>query len=580
MSKNIKVLVAALLFVCSGAIAQQKHVFMTQTVNTVTLWNSAIEVILNKNTSNITYVKKAASGNLLGTTGKAYLNGPDFGMNDCEFKVVREQPDLVELSFYHEAKDNFSYDLHYVMCAGVSGIYCFLLEHHNPKAPDAYYGQTRWGISADSKLFNYHLVRDNHQGPMPDRKTDFNDEVSDWTFRLPDSSYYSKYDYADYIEDKHVHGMAGVNSGYGMFVIQPSFEYLLGGPTKQFQNVHAGPFLICTLNDGHFLWSNRPDDNTIKGEWQKLSGPFLLYMNTGNHINDIWADAKKQADKEIAQWPYGWMKNDEYPLTVDRGAVNGILQLTEGTKAKQAHVILAAPGIDWQAQAKGYMFFTKTDDNGSFTLKNVRPGTYCLYTYGCDITDEFSKQNIIVTAGKINDIGTLTWTTNNYKKLWQIGTADRFTDGFKFSDHPRNYEVWMHVPANIDYTIGKSDPSRDWYYAQTQTGIWNVLFNVNEVYKGEGIITVGIAGAAKNAQYDVFLNDVMLGKYYFGNDCSVYRSAIRGGYYQKLEVKFDAMLLKPGENKISFKLPHCKPGGGILYDVVKLEINDKPLVIK
>lgn len=558
------------------AQAQQKQVFMTQTATTVTLWNSAVEVILNKNTSNITYVKKAASGNLLGSEGKAYLSGPNFGMNDCAFKVVRELPDLVELSFYHEANDGFQYDLHYVMRAGISGIYCFLFEHHDAKAPDAYYEQTRWGISADSKLFNYHLVRDNHQGPMPDKKTDLDDKVSDWTFRLADSSYYSKYDYADYIEDKHVHGMAGVTSGYGIFVIQASPEYLLGGPTKQFQNVHAGPFLICMLNDSHFLWDGKPDDKTIKGDWSKLSGPFLLYMNTGNHIKDIWADAKSQAEKEIVQWPYAWMKNAEYPLATDRGTINGVLHLADGTKAKQAHVILAAPGMDWQAQAKGYMFFTKTDDMGNFTLKNIRPGTYCLYTYGCNITDEFSKQNIVVAAGKTNDIGTLTWATKNYKKLWQIGVADRFTDGFKFSDHPRNYEVWMHVPANINYTIGKSNPAEDWYYAQTQTGTWNVLFNVNEAYTGEGIITVGIAGAAKNVQYDVFLNDEMLGKYYFGNDCSVYRSAIRGGYYQKLEVKFPAKLLKQGENKISFKLPHCKPAGGIMYDVVKLEINDKP----
>jgi len=579
MLKSFKLLITALLLSVSS-MAQQKQVFIQQTANTVTLWNNAIEVIFNKSTSNITYVKKGSSANLLGSKGRAYLNGPDFGMSDCTFKVVREQPDLIELSFYHDAADHFQYDLHYIMRAGISGVYCFLLEHHDAKAPEAYYGQTRWGISADENLFNYHLVRDNHQGPMPNMKVDFNDKVSDWTFRLPDSSYYSKYDYADYIEDKHVHGMAGQRSGYGMFVIQAAFEYLLGGPTKQFQNVHAGPFLICTLNDGHFLWDNRPSDNAITGEWSKLSGPFLLYVNTGKNVKDIWDDAKKQSEKEILQWPYLWMKNAEYPLEAERGTVSGTLRFADGAKAKQAHVILAASDIDWQAQAKGCMFFTKTDENGNFVLKNVRPGNYCMYTYGCDVTDEFGKRDIIVAPGKTNDLGTLTWLTSNYKKLWQIGTADRFTDGFKFSDHPRNYEVWMHVPANINYTIGKSNPAEDWYYAQTQTGIWNVLFNVNEAYKGEGIITVGIAGAAKNAQYDVFLNDEMLGKYYFGNDCSVYRSAIRGGYYQKLEVKFPAKLLKQGENKVSFKLPHCKPGGGILYDVVKLEINDKPTTSK
>lgn len=548
----------------------QKQVFMTQTDQTVTLWNSKTEVIFNKKKSNITYIKNSISDNLLGK-GKAYLNGPDFGMSDCTFKIVRQQPDLIELSFYHEGDDHFTYELHYVLRAGVAGVYCFLIQSHVKGTPDAEYGQTRWGITADNALFDYHLVSDKHQGPMP-KIFDLHDEVQDWTFRLPDSSYYTKYDYADYIEDNHVHGMAGVRSGYGMFAIQASHEYLLGGPTKQFQNVHAGPFLINMFNDGHFLWDGKPDDGIITGDWKKLSGPFLLYVNMGKDVKAIWADAKKQADIEVAQWPYSWMNNPEYPL--ERGTVTGTLQFKNGEKAKLAHVVLAAPNIDWQAQSKGYMFYAKADDNGNFILKNIRPGTYTLYAYGCDVTDEFSKANVVVTADKSTDLEMLLWPTNNYKKLWQIGVADRFTDGFKLSDHPRYYDVFMHVPADLDYTIGKSTPAADWYYAQTQSGSWNVIFDVNETYKGQGVITVGIAGSSKSPQYQVWLNDKMLGKYYFGNDHGIYRSAIRGSYYQKLEVRFPAELLRQGENRISFKTPHVKHGGGIMYDVVKLELDN------
>lgn len=56
------------------------------------------------------------------------------------------------------------------------------------------------------------------------------EEIQDWTFKMADGRIYTKYNYADYIEGRHVHGMAGQQSGLGLFTIQASHEYLNGGP--------------------------------------------------------------------------------------------------------------------------------------------------------------------------------------------------------------------------------------------------------------------------------------------------------------------------------------------------------------
>ena len=121
----------------------------------------------------------------------------------------------------------------------------------------------------------------------------------------------------------------------------------------------------------HFLLDKKKGDGPVSGEWKKLGGPFFLYVNSGKNINEIWADAKKKANEEVAKWPYKWMSHPDYPL--ERGTVTGILSVN-GAVTANAHVILAAPGVDWQAQSHGYIFATRTDSTGEFILPNVQAG--------------------------------------------------------------------------------------------------------------------------------------------------------------------------------------------------------------
>ena len=547
-----------------------QNVRIKEDAKTITLQNNLVTVSFDKNNADITQIINTNKISLLGNKGRGYLLGPGFSMFPSTYKLLRQTNNLIEISFTTHSSNHFTYDLHYVLKNGVAGIYCFLIQSHKATDSLADYGQTRWGLKADEKLFDYHLVRDSIQGPMP-AMGDLKDGVQDWTFKLNDSTYYTKYDYADYIEGRHVHGMAGEKSGLGLFVIQASHEYLNGGPTKQYQNVHATPFMICMFNCGHFLSDARKGDNKIAGEWTKLSGPFLLYTNQGNNIKNIWEDAKTQAVKEIGQWPYQWMDNVNYPL--ERGGISANLYINGKPAATNTHIVLAADSIDWQAQSKGYIYYGTTNDKGNFNIPHIREGKYSLYAYGSNQTEQFVKKSINIIAGTTNILGRINWQPkNNGQLIWQIGEADRKTTGFNLSNHKRYYDVFKMPPSNLDFTIGKNDPSKDWYYAQTKQGSWKVNFELDKKYIDTATLTIAIAGYARNPILEILVNDKTVATIRAGNDASIYRSAIAGGYYQLKTIQFPSSLLKVGKNTISFNLSSVKVGAGVMYDAIKLEV--------
>ena len=560
-------IILMLLFIAGNIYAQR--VTVEQTEHSITISNRIVSFGFNKANADLNRITYNGFSLLNAKDQRGYLLGPGFSMFPAVCKVIRQTPELVELSFYHEASNHFQYDLRYVVTSGTAGVYCYLIQSHQANDSIGDFGQTRWGIRSDESLFDYHLVRDSIQGPMP-KMSELKDEIQDWTYRLVDSSIYTKYNYADYIEGRNVHGMAGQQSGLGMFVIQASHEYLNGGPTKQFQNVHSNPYLIEMFNCGHFLSDKRKGDNVIKDDWNKLNGPFLLYFNKGKNIDAIWKDAKQKSEQEMQKWPYSWMQHELYPL--QRGSVKGVF-LVDNQPKEGIHVILAKPNLDWQAQSRDYIFNVKTAASGSFLLNNVRPGNYTLYAYGANSTEEYQQNNIEVVTNKTVDLSKINWHPKKMGTLlWQIGIADRMTTGFKLSDSKRTYSLFKLPPSDLTYTVEKNE-AKDWYYAQTKRGSWNIHFDLKKTLRGKSQLTIGIAGSAKNPTLEILINGNKTGSYHFGNDASIYRSAVAGGYYYKLEVPFESALLKEGENIVELKLPDVKDGGGIMYDVIKMEVN-------
>ncbi len=189
-----------------------------------------------------------------------------------------------------------------------------------------------------------------------------------------------------------------------------------------------------------------------------------------------------------------------------------------------------------------------------------------------DITDQY-EHNVNISGSSV-DLGSLTWSPKKYSHLlWQIGTADRKASEFNLGNVPRAYGLFQKVPANLDYTIGQSTPSNDWYYAQTHTGSWNIHFNLNQTYSGAAHLTVAMAGQTRTPFIEVHINGLNAGKLQgFNNDAAIYRSTNKSGYYHLVVLSFPASNLKSGANTLVFKALSVKSGGGIMYDTVKLEV--------
>ena len=62
------------------------------------------------------------------------------------------------------------------------------------------------------------------------------------------------------------------------------------------------------------------------------------------------------------------------------------------------------------------------------------------------------------------------------------------------------------MPADLTYTIGRSTPSQDWYYAQAKPGDWKVNFDVDKNYRGEGVLTIGIAGQTNDPKLEIIFS--------------------------------------------------------------------------
>ena len=453
-------------------------------------------------------------------------------------------------------------DLHYVVRSGVSGLYSYFVA-----ANIGTVGEFRTLYRVDGSIFRngYNAVR---SGPFPTlSQIQQSQVIQNETFRLPDGTVYTKYDWATYMSQDKVHGVYG--NGYGVWLISPSHEYVNGGPMKQDLMVHVESAsgdgtVLNMLESSHF---GTPQVTIPNG---KIYGPWLVYFNNGSI-----PDAQTQAAREQTLWPYSWLSNSHYPLA--RTTVSGTLHLADGRVAADATVTLAKPGGDLYTQGTDYIFSAQADSSGHFSIPNVRPGSYSLYAYANggrigDVTNQYERDNVSIAGSAVN-LGTLIWTPPHYAhSLWQIGTADRKADEFKLGNLPRQYGLFSQVPANLTYTIGQSTPANNWYYAQTQVGTWSVKFSLGQSYSGNAHLTVALAGVTRTANVQIAVNGTAVGTFpSYPNDESIYRSANQSGYYHLVPLSFSASHLKVGQNTITFKLTNVSSGGGAMYDTIKLE---------
>lgn len=420
-------------------------------------------------------------------------------------------------------------------------------------------------------------VSDDMQGMMPTvaqmgALTDA-DKIQDATFRMPDGSIYTKYNWATYIANDHVHGAMNTKHTAGIWALQASAEYINGGPLRQDLTVHMddrSPVICQYFHSGHFGSCGKQE---ISNGYEKIFGPMAIYVNTGTR-NEMIAGAKAEAEKETTSWPYKWFESEAY--AAERGTVNGRISLTNYPSSEEngLQVTLSEAGVDPYSQYNGYSFWSTTDSNGNFSIKNVRPGKYSLYVYANkgEITETLEHKDVTVTTGE-NNIGELSWTPARYTTmLWRIGENDRLSDGYCLSDSPRQYSNFTLPPADLDFRIGESNEQIDWYYAQTKKGSWNIIFSLDAKPSSQCYLTASVAAATKEARVVFKVNGRTIAtRTPDTNDGAIYRSAMLSGRHSLHVIKIPASVFKVGENTLTLQIDNETNGGGVMWDCLKLE---------
>jgi len=324
-----------------------------------------------------------------------------------------------------------------------------------------------------------------------------------------------KYSYSGVQYETPAYGWSSTRDHIGIWFINPTIEYLSGGPTKLELDCHFGdndnpdPIILDYWEGGHYDTGARC--NIAAGEeWNKVIGPIFVYVNSldrfktpspadmdkfaataGNPVvpvawkdnqTALWKDALAQAKKETAKWPYDWVNGVDYPHLEQRGTVTGQIVVsdplapTPPTRLPHLTVGLTHPddgGTPWIHDAKYYQFWSNGSEDGQFTITKIRPGKYTLRAFADGVLGDFAQANITVEAGKSVDLGQLEWKPVRYgAQLWDIGYPDRTGDKF-FKGDGDNYWLWgwnlryaLLFPNDVTYTIGKSDYHKDWFFEE------------------------------------------------------------------------------------------------------------------
>ncbi|XP_022878127.1 probable rhamnogalacturonate lyase B isoform X3 [Olea europaea var. sylvestris] len=513
------------------------------------------------------------------------------------------------------------------MLRGCSGFYSYAIFEHLEGWPDFNLDEIRIAFKLRKDKFRYMAMADNRQRfvPLPDDRLpgrgqqlahpeavllvnpvepEFKGEVDD------------KYQYSCDNQDLKLHGWICMDPPVGFWQISPSSEFRSGGPLKQDLTSHVGPTTLAMFISAHYAGIDLVPKFGEGEPWKKVFGPVFMYLNSnmeGDNRLSLWEDAKKQMLEEVQSWPYSFPESEDFPPAAKRGNVSGRLLVKDRyishnyIPARGAYVGLAPPGVgSWQRECKDYQFWTRADEEGYFSIKNIRTGDYSLHAWVPGfIGDYLNKNSITITSGCFINIGNLVYKPpRNGPTLWEIGIPDRSAREFYVPDpNPkyinklyinhdrfRQYGLWeryteLYPNGDLVYTVGQSDYTKDWFFAQVtrkkdektyQGTTWQIKFNLDMVNpRGTYNLRLALASATQ-AKLEVRVNisdhnPPLFSSGIIGNDNAIARYGIHGLYWL-FNVDIRGTLLVRGNNAIYLTQANAtSPFQGIMYDYIRLE---------
>ncbi|XP_047964301.1 probable rhamnogalacturonate lyase B [Salvia hispanica] len=554
------------------------------------------------------------------------------------FNVIKDSEEQVEVSFSRPWDPSMqgkliplNIDKRFVLLRGSSGFYTYAIYEHvgSPEWPAFSLGETRIAFKLRKEKFHYMAIADNRRRfmPLPDDRLpnrgqplaypeavlltnpvepELKGEVDD------------KYQYSCDNKDLKVHGWISMDPPAGFWQITPSDEFRSGGPLKQNLTSHVGPTTLAVFISGHYAGDDLNPKFGQGEPWKKVFGPVFIYVNSvmdGQDPLTLWDDAKRQMSVEVQSWPYNFPASEDFEKADQRGSVSGKLFVadryvsSDNIPANGAYVGLAPPGDagSWQRECKDYQFWVRADETGYFSINNVRTGNYNLYAWVPGFIGDYKNEApITITSGGQIDVGEIVYQPpRDGPTLWEIGIPDRTAAEFYapdpdpkyvnrlFINHPdrfRQYGLWdryseLYPNEDLVYTVGKSDYTKDWFYAQVnrkkpdnsyQGTTWQIRFVLDTVIPN-GIYKLRVAiASASLAELQVRVNNPKANRPLFssgliGRDNSIARHGIHGLYWL-YSVDIQSSALVQGDNTIFFTQPRNQsPFQGLMYDYIRLE---------
>ena len=539
----------ALLVSCSTLLAAEPApVTVQEDIESFTLANGLVTAVIEKRTGNLASLRyqglelmasgPGATGGYWSSVGQVRAAGP--GVASIRVDPSTNGGALVEVScrWPNDPDDpaaRVDVEIRYALGRGEHWLYTYSVWDHPRGHPAFGVGEARYALKLNPRVFDYMTIDADRRRVMPtgedwDQGAPTNlKEARQMTTGIHKGTVEHKYDYSAVFSETPAYGWSSTRHNVGLWIINPSFEFIGGGPTKAELTGHldVNPRGLPTLLN---MWLGSHYGGTGFGvatneAWTKFIGPFLIYCNAaeqGKSEDDtqfaLWQEALKRAELEEQRWPYAWLVDSNYPSAEQRGSVSGRIVLNDpvapGATMSNVWVGLTAPDYappprdfgrgwrsgsnrsarpeftnapqrsfgaigrngfpvlqDWQRDSKFYQFWVRADEQGRFQIPNVRPGTYWLRAIADGVLGEFARTNIVVGAGAKQSLGTLEWQPLRHgKTIWEIGVPDRTAREFRHGDHYWQWGLYFkyvdEFPNDVNFVIGKSDWRKDWNYVQ------------------------------------------------------------------------------------------------------------------
>jgi rhamnogalacturonan endolyase len=621
----MKRLILLLCLLSAARMIGAEEVRLSEDKDSFRLTNGLLGVTIEKNSARVT--SAALGGRELMGEGSGYWSFAasssesrvnDFGRSDSQFISIdpaANNGDRAEVvcRFKGLGRDGAypgTSEIRYALDRFSNTLYATAIVSHGKGDAPFRIGEGRFVMKLDDGIFNQLIVDRDRNRIMPtghdwQAGTTLNlSEVRRMTTGTQKGWAEHKYAYSAMLGEVPAYGWVGNKQPFGVWLINPSVEYIAGGPTKMELTGHldvgndALPTLLNMWHGSHYGGTSLSLKRDEK--WSKVIGPFAIHFNQGGKPADMMKAAYGQAFIERAAWPYSWVRHEAYPPDNLRGGISGKLIIGEKRAAGgRIWVGLTAPEyeaedrsgrgkIGWQRDGKYYQYWMKTKPDGTFSINGVRPGTYVMHAFADGVLGEFELPDVSISAGAMKDTGEIRWLPKRAgPTLWEIGIPDRSAAEFRNGDqywHWGNYlKFKTDFPSGVNYIVGSSDWRKDWHICQPLDlsaggdvigdSTWRVRFPLDGIPAGGSRLRLSFCGSRQGSRLSLRINGAELAEIAMPEDGTMHRDSHRGMWFERaFDISPDR--LHAGENVLEFRLGGTAWHQGVLYDYIRMEARD------